>query len=168
MEGRMDGVQVWRHTTDFRNVYSNYKDRRKTSRGIHALTNQLFEEVYGDRVQALHLLYFHNKSIILIQNLQLKTIEYSVRGLEPVVFNGEKYHTFLRECNATFESAIKQCYTNFVVIGAPLISRSMIDSLVQSYKVNMTSHYTTFFRMFGFDKKKQRNKERLLKDFRVL
>ena len=120
-------------------------------------------------MQALNLLDCHNKSIILIQNLQLKTIESSVKRLEPVVFHGEKYHTFLRECNATFESAIKQCYTNFVVIGAPIISRSMIDSLVQSYKVNMASHYTTLFRMFGLDlKKKQRINERLLKDFRVL
>ena len=106
----MDGLQVWRHSNEFRNVYTNYKDRRKTSRGIHALTNQLFEEVYGDRVQALHLLDYHNKSIILIQNLQIKTFESLVKGFKPVVFEGEKYHTFLWECNATFESAIKMLY----------------------------------------------------------
>ena len=76
-------------TNEFSNVYANYKDRRKTSRGIHVLTNQLFVEVYGDRVQALHLLDCHNKSIILIQNLQLKTIESSVKGLEPVIFHGK-------------------------------------------------------------------------------
>ena len=147
----MDGIQVWRHTDEFRTVYTNYKDIHKTSRGIQALVNQLFEEVYGDRVQALHLLDCHNKLIILIQNLQLNIFETSVKRSEPVVFEGEKYHSFLRECNDTFDRTIKQCYTNFVVIGSPIISRSMIDTLVQSYKVNMSTHYTTFFNMFGFD-----------------
>ena len=76
-----------------------------------------------------------------------------MKGSEPVVFGGEKYHSFIWECNDTFERAIKQCYINFVVIGAPIISRSMIDTLVQSYKVNMSTNYTTLFKNFGFDKK---------------
>lgn len=111
----MDGIQVWGITNEFTNIYANYKYRRKTSHGIHVLINQLFEEVYGDRVQELYLIDCHNKSIISIHNLQLKTIESSVKGFEPVVFDIEKYYIFLSECNAIFESTIKQYY-NFLLL----------------------------------------------------
>ena len=39
LDGQMNWLQVWRDIRDFRNVYHNYKDIRKTSRGIQALTN---------------------------------------------------------------------------------------------------------------------------------
>ena len=61
LKGQIDGVYVWRRTSPFRNMISNYMDRKKTSRGLVALTNQLFEKMYGDRVQALHLLDCYKK-----------------------------------------------------------------------------------------------------------
>ena len=64
LNGRKEGIQVWRRSHDFRNVFLNYSARIKTSRGIQALTNLLYDEIYGDRIQALHMLDCHNRATI--------------------------------------------------------------------------------------------------------
>ena len=66
-------------------VFPNYRARIKTTRGIQALTNRLFAEVYGDRVQALRILDCHNRAIITLQNKQLKDYETQILAHKPVV-----------------------------------------------------------------------------------
>ena len=87
-----------------------------------SLTNLLYGEIYGDRIQALHLLDCHNRATITAQNRQVKEYESIVRSNAPVIFEGDEYNKFLVHCNDTFENSIKKCYTEFVIIGQPIIN----------------------------------------------
>ena len=109
LKGRKEGIQVWRKSHEFRNVFLNYSARIKTSRGIQALTNLLYDEIYGDCVQSLHIIDCHNRATIIAQNRHVKEYENIAQSYAPVVFNGSAYSKFLTHCNETFESNIKKC-----------------------------------------------------------
>ena len=68
-------------------------------------------------------------------------------------FKGNTYKELLDKCNHSFDETIQFCYTDFVVIVGPIVTRKRIDNLVELYKSTMTNHYTTFYQMFGFDTK---------------
>ena len=95
MEGRKEGIQVWRRSHKFWNVFLNYSARVKTSRGIHALTNVLCDKIYGARVHALHILDCRNRKTITAQNGHVKECENIVQSYAPVVFEGELILTSL-------------------------------------------------------------------------
>ena len=42
LEGRRDGIMIWRQGSSFRNVFLNFSDRCKTNQGMLALINYLF------------------------------------------------------------------------------------------------------------------------------
>ena len=153
LDGTVGGIQVWRRSNEYRNVFPNYANRIKTARGIQALTNRLFGEVYGDRIQALHILDCHNRATVTMQNRQIKEYNIKILSLKQVTFDGDDYNTLLRTCDESFEEAIKLCYTDFVVIGGPIVSRDRIQKLVNLYKSIMPHHYNAFYKMLGFDKK---------------
>ena len=67
LDGRRIGIQIWRKGGRFRNVNVSYKGRSKTEQGIVNMTNILYDEVYGDRIHAFHLLDYHQCYI----NIQL-------------------------------------------------------------------------------------------------
>lgn len=48
LDGTIGGIQVWRRSNEYCNLFSNYAKRFKTARGIQTLSNRLFGEVYGD------------------------------------------------------------------------------------------------------------------------
>ena len=101
----------------------------------------------------MHILDCHNRATITAQNRHVKVCENIVQSYAPVVFEGDAYTAFLSHRNDTFEINIKKCYTDFVIIGQPIITKSVIDGLVSRYKIEMSSHYETFYKMFGFNKK---------------
>ena len=58
--------------------------------------------------------------------------------------NGQPYEGFIMKCDNVFASAIKQTFTDYVVIGSPIISRDTISSLVDFYITSMPTHYDKF------------------------
>ena len=88
-----------------------------------------------------------------MQNRQLKEYDVKILSLKQVTFNGNDYNTLLQTCDESFEEAIQLCYTDFVVLGGPIVSKDRIDKLVDLFKSIMPHHYTTFYKMLGFDKK---------------
>ena len=67
LEGKGDGVMVWRKGGSFRNVFVNFSDRCKTNQGMLALINTLFLEVFGGRVQCMYLVHCYFRKTILMQ-----------------------------------------------------------------------------------------------------
>ena len=51
-----------------------------------------------------------------------------------------------------FEDSIVKCFTDFVVIGNPIITWKDIDVILAVYKKSMAHLYNTFYKMLGFDK----------------
>ena len=48
---------------------------------------------------------------------------------KPIILEGDVYNDLLEKCNNAFGSAIKKCYTDFVVIGQPIINRTKVDEI---------------------------------------
>ena len=58
MAGQITGIQVWNNGNIYRDFYSKFADRSKTTQGLTTLLNSLYLEMYGDRMQCLYLLNF--------------------------------------------------------------------------------------------------------------
>ena len=158
LNGKMDGLQIWRIGGTFRNVYQNFCDRRKTNEGIIAVLNTLFQEVYGDRIQCMHLIHCYYRSTIISQQKYINEIEIINKARTPIELSGPAYDELLITCDKAFATAIESTYTNYVMIGAPIMSRDKIMSLVSLYMTSLPSHYATFFELLGFKLKSKLTK----------
>ena len=67
-----------------------------------SLTNLLYGEIYGDRVQSLHIIDCLNWATITAQNRHVKEYKSIVQSYAPVAFEGSEYNNFLSHCNDTF------------------------------------------------------------------
>ena len=90
---------------------------------IQSLTNLLYDEIYRDRVYSLHILDCHNRVTITAQNIHVKKYDNIVQSYAPAIFERITYTNFLSHCNDIFESYINKCYTDFVIVGQPIITR---------------------------------------------
>ena len=88
-----------------------------------------------------------------LQNKKIKDYETQILAIKPVGFEGDSYKLLLETCDDSFDEASCLCYTDFVVIGGPIVTRYRIDKLVELYKSTMNHHYNNFYKMFGFDAK---------------
>lgn len=160
IDGRRNDVQVWHSSDCYRDVFTNFADHSKTSHGITALINLLYDEVYGDRLQSLHLIHCFNRAIMKNQDKSIKDYEFTIHNNKPVVLAGEEYNYVLDKYNEIFGAAIRNCYNAFVVIGKPSIDTIEVDGMVCIYKEKLNNHYNAMFLMLGFNKKegKTRNK----------
>ena len=86
-----------------------------------------YPEVYGDRLQCLNLIIFFNRATVKNQGKTIREYEGIIQKYTPVVLRGEVFEALLDTCNESFGLAIKKCYSNFVVIGQPIITRVEIN-----------------------------------------
>ena len=137
LNGKMDGLQIWRIGGTFRNVYQNFCDRRK------------FQEVYRDHIHCMHLIHCYYRSTIISQQKYIKEIDIINKAHTPIEPSGHAYDDLLITCDKAFASAIESTYTSYVMIGAPIMARDKIMSLVSLYMASMPSHYATFLNYLG-------------------
>ena len=88
------------------------------------------------------------------QGKQIHYCEGIMQKHAPVILGGEVCDSLLDRCNDVFGLAMKKCYSDFVVIGQPIMTRVEIDELVEVHEGMISNHYHTMFAMMGFDKKK--------------
>ena len=134
-------------------MYTNFADRSKTTQGLNSLMNSLYSEVYGDRLQCLHLLLSYHRANNKNHSVTIRQYDSLVQNFEPAVLEGESYNLLLSDLNTSFGVSIKKCYGDFVVIGSPIITRTETDVLVALCKSKMPYHYKTMYAMLGYNKK---------------
>ena len=134
-------------------MYTNFADRSKTTQGLNSLMISLYSEVYGDRLQCLHLLLCYNRANNKSQSVTIRKYDSIVQNFTPAVLEGESYNLLLSDLNTSFGLSIQKCYGDFVVIGRPIITRKETDVLVSLYKTKMPYHYKTMYSMLGYHKK---------------
>ena len=103
--------------------------------------------------------FFNRKN----QNKLIKEYQQTITSYVSGVLEGEDYDSVLEVCNSALGSAIKKHYTDFVVIGNPIIGRNEVNSLVDLYKSKMTNHFTTFHETLGFKQKEGLTRNKHLK-----
>ena len=119
-----------------------------------ALLNLLYGEMFGDRLQAMHLINCYYRATIKTQSKQICQNSESIVQLQHVVLEGVEYNMLIDDCNETFGQAIRKCYNDFAVIGQPVISRVEVDKMVAKYKTALPFHYKAIHTMMGYHKKK--------------
>ena len=96
------GIQVWKVGDTYRDVFSNFADRSKTSHGLNALLNSLYNEVYGDRLQSLHLINCFHRATMKNPNKKIHEYHTIINDYKPIVLYGDVYNNLLDKCNDTF------------------------------------------------------------------
>ena len=76
-----------------------------------------------------------------------------IESSAPIDLNGVIYDGFLTTCDKVFREVIQLAYTNYVVIGSPIITRTTINKLVKCYIVSLQSHFNTFDETLGLKQK---------------
>ena len=160
MNGKQTGIQIWRKTEKYRDVYSLFKSRRKTKDGLLMILNTLFHEVVGDRIQLYHLLTCYYRAMLTHSSTLLLETRNLLAIYEPVVLEGVQYHKLLTLIDERFKVAIEKTYCQFCSINKAILSNEDINDLISKYKTFLPRHYETMRRMMVFDKKEslQRNK----------
>ena len=87
-----------------------------------------------------------------------KTNQGILAVLNKIFLNGKVYDGILSRCDKIFIEAIKLSYTDYVVIGSHIITRTVINTLVDSYILCMKSHFDTFYEILGFKLKSRQTK----------
>ena len=155
---------VWRETSAFRNVFTNFNDWCKTNQGLLAVLNKIFLEVYGDRIKCMHWIHCYHRSTIQIKQNHMNACGILIDASAPIDLNGVIYDGFLITRDNVFREAIHHAYTNYVVIGSLIITRTAVNKLVESYIVSIKYHFNTFNNLLGFKQKSVMKKnEHLLK-----
>ena len=75
LDGKKNGIQVWRSGEAYRDIYSNFIDHSKTTHGLTWLMNILYPEVYGDRLQCLNLINCFNRANVKNQGKTIREYE---------------------------------------------------------------------------------------------
>ena len=144
---------VWREGDSFRNVFINFSDRGETNQGMLALMNTLFLEVYGDRIQCMYLIHCYYRKTILMQQQYMKQADIKINYHAPIDMSSDVYNNLLTTCDLIFKKAIELTYTDYVVIGNPIITSEIPGLMVDLYTASMPSHFKVFFEILGFNQK---------------
>ena len=72
LSGKPTGAQVWRSSDGYRDDYSNFVDRSKTTQGLTIFLTGLYGKMYGDWLQCLYLLNCFNRPTMKNQNKSIK------------------------------------------------------------------------------------------------
>ena len=145
LEGRRHGMQVWHVSDEHREALSNFHDRRKTRQGVTALFNLLYDEACGDHLQSMCLMNCFNRATLENLNLTIRDNDKVIAANKPIALDGELHDRFLEKCNDVLGNAIGKCYSDFVAIGQPMLSRKEINDMVSLHKDEMPSHHNEIY-----------------------
>ena len=131
-------------------------DNRKTnSNGLLQLLNMFYEELFGDRVQlsslcncCLRAQSSHTTTLLKKNNSSTAPVCHPEIQLPN---NALKETIYLIE--EAFDKAIKSCFTDFTAISEPILSVQEMNTLANTYKTKLPSHYNMMKITLGIDKK---------------
>lgn len=67
----------------------------------------------------------------------MKACDLLIEASAPIDLNGVVYEGFLTKCDNVFREVIERSYTNYDIIGSPIITRIDVKNLVESYIMSM-------------------------------
>ena len=179
LNGRKDGIQVWRDTSKsdvYRNVSKLFDNRRRTEIGCKSLLSYLYEEMYGDRLQLFHLYSSYYKSrhkyIAAQSRTQQTSINDKVTTISKEIFNvpeeatlsGMNFNALIERIDEIYKNAIQDTYTKFLPFGEPLISNDTVISMLIDYMRTLPEHFNMMNEMLGFKDKQALTKNQHLTD----
>ena len=122
------------------------------------LLTVLFEECFGDRIQAQLLVIAYYQAKNKNKQNQMKKMISSVEHVQPVLLYNVSFKEVMNEVDLAFKTQIKSCYTTFNCITEPILSRRQIMTLVTIYKTRLPHHYKLMKEVLGFHLKENKTR----------
>ena len=88
-----------------------------------------------------------------MQQKYMKVCDILISASAPIDLNGVLYDGFLTQCDNLFREVMQQSYTNYIIIGSPIITRFTVNNFVESYITFIQSHFNAFNDLLGFKQK---------------
>ena len=122
------------------------------------LLTMLFNECFGDRIQAqlLAIAYYQAKN--KIKQSQMKTLIASVQEVQPILLCNDSFKDAMKEVDNMFKHEMKGCYSTHNSTTEPIVSRIQTMRLVGIYKKNLPHHYKLMKEVLGFHLKENKTR----------
>ena len=165
IEGKMDGLQVWKKGVQKRNVF-DILEHKTSKREIYLIFHLLYHEAYGDLGQCHSLKDDYNRSVIKLQTKEIKSLTEKFNEVNQMTepFTGDKFILVLKEIDETFKSACIQCYSEFNSFNEPIVPQNKMKELMTYYMNTLPSYHKLLSQILTFDKKKKKKKNKHLVD----
>ena len=118
----------------------------------------LFDECFGDRIQAQLLVIAYYQAKNKIKQSQMKKLIDTVEHVQPVLLYNGSFKEVMTEVDDAFKLAMKDCFTTFNSITEPILSRTQIMKLVTIYKTTLPHHYKLMKEVLGFHLKEKQKR----------
>ena len=110
----------------------------------------LFDECFGDRVQAQLLVIAYCQAKNKIKQSQMNNLITTVSQVQPIFLCNDSFRDAMREVDDAFKKEMKSCYESCNSITEPMLSRMQIMRLVSTHKKTLPNHYKLMKEVLGF------------------
>jgi hypothetical protein len=118
----------------------------------------LFDECFGDRLQAQLLVIAYYQAKNKIKQAQMNKLISTVEHIQPsLIYNGS-FKDLMNEVDASFKKAMHSCFFEYNSITEPILSRDEVMRLVTRYKKTLPYHYKLMKEVLGFHLKENRKR----------
>ena len=157
--GRRYGLQVWTRLDQLRDYSDNFThvsigNNDDELKHLNNVLSFIYDEVYGDKLSMMNLL----SKYYMMMNRRNKLLYDNLNSKKDIPlkfdFKDERFKFVNDVVDQTFQRAIEKCYNDFSSVTEPLLTRTEVEYLVDTYKHHLTEHYNFMMIMLGFDKKK--------------
>ena len=101
----------------------------------------------------MHLIHCYHRKTTIMQQQYMKQTDIKISSHTPIDMSSDAYNNLLTTCDFIFKKEIELTYTDYVVIGNPIITSEKIGLMVDLYTSSVPSHFNAFFEMLGFNQK---------------
>ena len=175
LNGRMDGVQVWKKLVGpMSDLYPLFRRRKKKLESLRLLVNFLYPELFGDRLQCQTLLTCFYRSMSEHLNAQSvastslpTSTALTTKSSSSANFKGNTFRELIERIDTVFKAAIHSRYSQFSLYNEPLLSEEQLSSITNDYITSMPEHYEVMKNIIGYDSKEKhiRNAHLLQRQF---
>ena len=149
-------IQIWSSAHTFRIPTDTFFNYRHNDDLLLKLLTMLFDECFGDRIQAQLLVIAFYQATNKIKQSQMKKLIATVQEVQPGLLYNDSFKDVMKEVNETFKTQMLGCYCTYNSITEPIVSRQQIMRLVTIYKKSLPHHYKLMKEVLGFHLKEKK------------
>ena len=158
LNGKRDGLQVWSSSHTFRFPTDTFFNYRHNDDLLLKLLTMLFDECFGDRIQAQLLVIAYYQAKNKNKQSQMKKLISTIQHVQPVLLCNGSFKDLMNEVDNVFKKEMMNCYSTFNCITEPILSRTQIMKLVSKYKASLPHHYKLMKEVLGFHLKENQKR----------
>ena len=162
--GKRKGLQVWSSCHTFRFPTETFFNYRQNDDILLKLLTMMFDECFGDRIQAQLLVIAYYQARNKSKQCQMNKLISTIQNAQPVLLCDGSFKDLMNEVDKVFKNEMISCYSTFNSITEPILSRTQILNLVSKYKSILPNHYKLMKEVLGFHLKENQKRNQHLQE----